>query len=65
MDRIPRISPADARLLEGEQFVDVRNPQAWAESDVKIPGAVRVPLDAPDAELMTLPKERTIVTYCT
>lgn len=46
-------------------FVDTRNPQAWADSDVKLPGAVRIPLDEVPARAETLPKERAIVTYCT
>ena len=33
------------RMERGEQFafVDTRNPIAWGESDVKLPGALRVP----------------------
>lgn len=33
------------RLDRGEElvFVDTRNPQAWGESDAKLPGAIRVP----------------------
>ena len=35
------------RMGAGEQFafIDTRNPQAWAESDVKLPGAIRLPVD--------------------
>ena len=46
-------------------FVDTRNPQAWAESEVKLPGAVRIPLDEIPARADSLPKGRPIVTYCT
>jgi rhodanese-related sulfurtransferase len=46
-------------------FVDARNPQAWAQSDVKLPGAIRIPLDEVPARAETLTRERPIVTYCT
>ena len=64
-----RISPdeANARVLAGEPiiFVDSRNPKAWAESDRKIPGAVRVPTDNVDSHLDALDRDHTIITYCT
>jgi rhodanese-related sulfurtransferase len=52
-------------MEKGEQFtfVDVRNPQAWADSDVMAPGAIRVRLDNPD--LPEIPGDKPIVTYCT
>jgi rhodanese-related sulfurtransferase len=55
------------RLDRGEPivFVDCRNPQAWANSDSKLPGALRVPSDQVDAHLSELPRDRTIITYCT
>jgi len=33
-----------ARLARGEKmvFLDTRNPKAWAESDARLPGAIRV-----------------------
>jgi rhodanese-related sulfurtransferase len=51
----------------GEDFVliDTRNPQAWSQSDVKLPEAIRVPLDSLDESLSKIPKDRPIVTYCT
>jgi rhodanese-related sulfurtransferase len=51
----------------GEDFVliDTRNPQAWSQSDVKLPEAIRVPLDSLDESLSKIPKDRHIVTYCT
>jgi len=64
-----RISPeeANARVLAGEPmaFVDSRNPQAWAKSDRKIPGAVRVPADDVESHLSKIDQYSTIVTYCT
>jgi len=56
-----------ARMTAGEDFVfiDTRNPQAWAESDVKIPGALRITPDQVEQHLSELPKDKPIVTYCT
>jgi len=55
------------RLDVGEPFLflDTRNPQAWAESDVKVHGAIRVPADHFEDCLPGSPKDRPIVTYCT
>lgn len=55
------------RMDAGEEFtfVDVRNPQAWAESESKIPGAVRVSLKEVEAQLPEIPKDRPVVAYCT
>jgi len=55
------------RMHDGEDFtiIDVRNPQAWAESDNMIPEAIRVPLDDLDKNLGRIPKNRPVVAYCT
>ena len=55
------------RMARGEQFtfVDTRNPQAWGEADTKLPEAVRVPADEVDEHLDEIPRDRTVVTYCT
>ena len=55
------------RMNRGEEvyFVDARNPQAWAEADTKLPGAVRVPADAVEQHLADMPRDRMIVAYCT
>jgi rhodanese-related sulfurtransferase len=55
------------RMQAGEDFtvIDVRNPQAWEESDVKARGAIRVPLDSFEQYLPRIPKNKPIVTYCT
>jgi rhodanese-related sulfurtransferase len=64
-----RISPEEvnARVLAGEPivFLDTRNPKAWAESDRKIPGAVRVPTDDVESHLNEIDRASTIVAYCT
>jgi rhodanese-related sulfurtransferase len=51
----------------GEDFtlIDTRNPQAWAESPVIIPEAIRVPLDNVEENLSKIPKDKLIVAYCT
>lgn len=60
-------SEISQRLERGESivFVDARNPVAWGESQHKLPGAVRMPLDSVDAVAPTLPAGAAIVTYCT
>ncbi|MGI8782388.1 MAG: rhodanese-like domain-containing protein [Acidobacteriota bacterium] len=46
-------------------FIDSRNAKAWGESDVKLPGALRVPADEVAAHLGEIPRDRTLITYCT
>lgn len=54
--------------MDAEQdftIVDSRNPQAWAESDGMVPGAIRVPVDELEENLSRIPKNRPVVAYCT
>jgi len=59
------------RIDRGEAvvFVDSRNPQAWSQSNEKLPGAIRIPAGEVERSLSEIPKEgppgRWIVTYCT
>ena len=55
------------RLDRGEQFtfVDTRNPTAWGESDKKLPKAIRVPAEEVAEHVDEIPKDRTVITYCT
>ena len=55
------------RLQRGEllTFLDARNPQAWSEAQTKLPGALRVPADEVEKYLPTIPRDRTVITYCT
>ena len=55
------------RMARGEQFVfvDTRNPQAWGEAESKLPGALRVPADEVEQHLDEIPRDRTVITYCT
>jgi rhodanese-related sulfurtransferase len=55
------------RLDRGEEFtfVDTRNSQAWSEAETKLPGAIRVPADEVEQHLSEIPRDRTVITYCT
>ena len=55
------------RMNRGEPFafVDTRNPTAWAESDQKLPGAIRVPAEDVEQHLNEIPHDRAVITYCT
>ena len=55
------------RMEAGEDFVviDTRNPQAWGQSDVKLPEAIRVPGDKLEEHLAEIPKNKSVVAYCT
>jgi rhodanese-related sulfurtransferase len=69
MAAVPRITVEQLRrrMDAGEDFtvIDVRNPEAWAETDTVIPEAIRVPLDKLEENLPRIPKERPAVAYCT
>ena len=59
-----------ARLDAGEPvvFIDARSAKEWDASDVKIPGALRVPpaeVERHLAELGAASRDATTVTYCT
>ena len=55
------------RIDSGEPvlFIDTRNPEAWGNSDVKIPGALRIHYTRLQHHLNELPLLPTFVTYCT
>ena len=65
----PRITVEELkkRMDAGEDFtvIDVRNPNAWAETDTVIPEAIRIPLDKLEESLPRIPKNRPVVAYCT
>jgi len=64
----PRIAVEELkrRMDAGEDFtvVDVRNPEAWAETDTVTPEAIPVPVDKLEANLPRIPKSRPVVAYC-
>jgi rhodanese-related sulfurtransferase len=55
------------KLDKGEPMliIDTRESQVWKQSDVKLPGAIRIPADDVGEHLYELPRDRLIVTYCT
>jgi len=62
-----QVSDVNALLERGEPvaFIDSRNPIAWGSSKVKLPGALRIPIDEVERHLPTLPRDRRLVVYCT
>jgi len=46
-------------------FIDARHADAWAHSDVKLPGARHILPDNIEQHLAKLPHDRAIVAYCT
>lgn len=55
------------RMDKGEPlaFVDSRSEKSWGEADAQIPGSVRVPPDRAEELVSGVPKDRSVVTYCT
>ena len=66
---VTRVTPDEikTRMDRGEPFtfLDGRNPKAWSEAKEKLPGAVRLPADEVSKHVGDLPRDRTIITYCT
>jgi len=66
---VTRVTPEEVkeRMDRGEKFtfVDSRNEQDWSQSDVKLPGAIRIPAEEIGKRVGDLPRDRTIITYCT
>lgn len=46
-------------------FIDSRNPIAWGSSRVKLPGALRIPIDEVERHLAALPRDQRLIAYCT
>lgn len=63
------VSAAEAKQMldRGERvvFVDARNPVAWGSSKVKLPGAIRIPVDEVDEHLNEVARDATAISYCT
>ena len=64
-----RITPEELRkrMEAGEDFtiIDTRNPQAWGQSNEKLPEAIRIPVDELDQNIFKIPKDKPVVAYCT
>ena len=61
------VDEVKARMDRGESFtfIDTRNPTAWGEAETKLPGALRIPANEVEQHLDQIPKDRSVVTYCT
>jgi rhodanese-related sulfurtransferase len=63
------VSAAEAKQMldRGERvvFVDARNPVAWGSSTVKLPGAIRIPVDEVDEHVGEVARDATAISYCT
>jgi rhodanese-related sulfurtransferase len=55
------------RMQAGEEFVfiDARNPQAWAQSDMKVRNAIRLRAESLEENTSGIPKDKAVVAYCT
>lgn len=67
--KVPRITKEELkRKLEAREditLIDVRNETDYSTSEVKIPGAVRVPLEELEVRLTGFDSSREAVAYCT
>jgi rhodanese-related sulfurtransferase len=60
------VEDAKAKWDAGDvAFVDVRNPDAWRMSNVKLPGALRILGSELDDHIAEIPREKTVIAYCT
>lgn len=61
------VDEIQARMERGEPFtfIDTRKPEDWEQSDSKLPGALRIPVDEIEAHLAEIPRDRTVIAYCT
>jgi rhodanese-related sulfurtransferase len=50
---------------DGVVLLDVRNPIAWAKSDLRLPGALRIAIDDLDSRAKAFDHAQAVVAYCT
>ena len=66
---VQRITVAELkRMLDAHDpvtLIDARSPESWKNSDVEIPGSVRVPPDEVQEHLSEIARDRLAVSYCT
>jgi rhodanese-related sulfurtransferase len=55
------------RLARGEPLaiVDARSAKSWDEAETQIPGSIRVPPDDVAGHAGDVPRDRSVVAYCT
>ncbi len=64
--KISRISIEDAeKRMDEVVFVDARSATALSRNPLQVSGAIHVPAKEIAAALRRLPRDRTLVTYCT
>ena len=61
------VDEVKGRLDRGEpvMFIEARSQASWEQSDVQVPGSIRVPPDRADEFVGAIASDATIVTYCT
>ena len=64
-----KLTASEAKeLLDSNEkvtIVDSRSDDAWALSDVKAAGALRIPPDKVEEHLADIDREHPVVVYCT
>ncbi len=64
--KITRMSIEDAKKrIDEVVFVDARSATALSRNPLQVPGAIHLPVKELAAGLNRLPRNRTLVTYCT
>ena len=64
--QVTRMSIDEIRRRMSELvFVDARSATALSRNPWQIPGAIHVPVKQLEAAIKSLPRKRTLVTYCT
>ncbi|HEX8846833.1 MAG TPA: hypothetical protein VF791_19475 [Pyrinomonadaceae bacterium] len=46
-------------------FLDTRNSKHWGQSDVQIPGSLRIWRENLESRIGEVPRGRTVIPYCT
>lgn len=65
-NQISRIGIEDAKRRRKELvFVDARSAISLARDPSQVPGAIHVPAKQLDERIKLLPRNRTLITYCT
>jgi rhodanese-related sulfurtransferase len=64
--QISRIDISDLKQRRQDiTFVDARSATSLKRNPTQVPGAIHVPVRELDRRVKLLPRDRTLVTYCT
>jgi rhodanese-related sulfurtransferase len=64
--KIERVSIDDAlQTMHDAVFVDARSATALSRNPLQVRGAIHVPVKEVEQRLRQLPRDRTLITYCT